>query len=213
MLETQANFLESRATLDDKIVQSQRIISLLDKDSAIVKSFSEQLNKIDDLSAEMSVSFKFALSKLEESKSQTDKDFFDLQIYKLSHEIEKLIARTDEILQELDVLKKSSDLSTTKAIDVVEVKSDESKISNNACDEKSPITIGWIFIAFIVGMICWLIWRNHDFTQAVMIAGKPVAFKLKDASSWWAAVLAGCTGFTATIFIRLLALSIQRGDR
>jgi hypothetical protein len=49
MLETQAKFLESRATLDDKIVQSQRIISLLDKDSAIVKSYSEQLNKIDDL--------------------------------------------------------------------------------------------------------------------------------------------------------------------
>lgn len=213
MLETQAKFLESRAILDDKIVQSQKILSLLDKDSDIVKKIVEQLNKIDDLSAELKLNFDFASAIIQKSDNPSDKEFFEKQLQKMHEDMLRLISKAEEILLELEVLKKSSDLTTTKLIDVVEVKADESKISNNECNEKSPITTGWIFIALVVGVICWSIWRNHDFTQAVMIAGKPVVFKLKDASSWWAVVLAGCTGFTATIFIRLLALSIQRGDR
>jgi len=216
MLETKAKFLESRVNLDNKIAQAQKVFNSLSKaNQSKMQVRANRLNKIDDRSAELKKNFDFVSKMAEDNKSSSDRAFINQyctnQAQGMFQELENLHIEVDEIIRELKALEDSID--KTKSFEVIKTNPVSAQPKTMTDIKSVTVSKGWRFLAVVVGLISWFIWRNHDFTQAVMISGKPVAFQLRDASSWWAAVMAGLAGYTATIVFGLLFRSSKRGDR
>lgn len=214
-------FPQFRASLDAKIIRAQQMVKKLikflpDNLMSRLQARSNRLNEIDDDSAELNTHFEFISKNLTSSKSSKDRVFLEkhwtFQLRCLISKIEKLETEVDELIKELEVLQTEYvDTTTTKSLDVVKI-NEPSIIRPQVIEYQQPEKKGSMIIPLFVGLICWFIWRNHDFSQAVMVADKPVVFRLIDASSWWAAILAGFTGFVASIFVQSLFNSRKRGD-
>jgi hypothetical protein len=159
-----------------------------------------KIEKIDDRSAAIKIEY-------EEIEAQ-------LMVTMSKLRIESLLQKKVALISEIDWLLEDANEALATLLDVSDKTDDEAlgESSNSEAedndvsnDDKEDNTVvrsrTWLFIAGISAVIVWLIWRNHDFSEATLFQGQPLLIKHSNADSEWAAILAGFAAFAGIFFI------------
>jgi len=210
------SFYEIYSQLNRVIVNAQNTFKTLNvKQQASFAPLMSKINNIDDQSAALKVDFDSLDKQLQSSVNKVHVEALLKKQVELYAELNWLIDQTNEILATLlDASEKSEIVEPKPAEESAEDNNTEDSTEVNSSEESEIVetkkrTRTWLFFAVIASIIVWLIWRNHDFSEAAMVNGQPILIKHVNADSEWAAILAGFAAFASVFFISEVFYSLK----